>query len=675
MTRLGTAGALLVGLVGVACGVIQLAQQAPPTANTCVDNGSCASEFPEAGAEAGTPTCQAGSCVSATGGFIPILVVSPPSGAANIGGATFGIPGGALPTTVVHAPGNACADFSCIPLPPMANGTDGTLSVGLALAVSLWPPAGLRPNQPDPNPGDLDPTTLPVKVVLHPMWVDPVTGTPMDATSLGLPLNDIVASNGCPTTNGLAPQPTMSDAGGGAFAYCAYMPQPYAPSQPSGDYEVEIVPSSPFDVFPPSIQVMPIPLAAATLDQLPFIFPSVVYEQLNTDLGKNPIRSVSLPITTDPGALPTTGLAGWHMYYENADGRRISSIATLTSDNPQTVVLYDATGSDIKADGDFLFVDPPAGVDLPRMSFTALSGSFNLAAYPALPPPVVTSGFVRRSDNLTATTAQITFLADGTASAYLVGTAGNGSPQLDQLLYMKTVTTDTQGQYSASLPPGVYRVYVVPDDPTLALTISSEQVLNTGAVGLHANPRIHVKGQVVLGNGTPVYGADVLVGSSADLPLAIPRDDVLARPREARGVTDASGHFDVLSDPPPSVPAGFPGPLDVSIRPLPGTNLPWIVRTNVQSNLDDGGVPEDVTLPAMVMPLPTPYPPTGSPGVLTDSSGSAIPNALVRAYAFPPPLPPLVDGGTPLSRGARLIGMTTTDESGNFQLFVVPPDP
>ena len=182
----------------------------------------------------------------------------------------------------------------------------------------------------------------------------------------------------------------------------------------------------------------------------------------------------------------------------------------------------------------------------------------------------------------------------------------------------------------------------------------------------------------MLGNGTAVYGATVVVGASADLPLAVPPDDVLARPRESRGTTDANGYFDVLSDlPAAGRPGVVAGAIDVSVRPLDGTHLPWVVLTNVQSAVDDGGAPRDINLPVITLPLPTPYPPSGSPSVpgeLTDSSGNALPGALVRAYAFPA-MPPTADGGTPRPRGARLIGMTQTDDHGSFQLFVVPPDP
>ena len=80
-----------------------------------------------------------------------------------------------------------------------------------------------------------------------------------------------------------------------------------------------------------------------------------------------------------------------------------------------------------------------------------------------------------------------------------------------------------------------------------------------------------------------------------------------------------------------------------------------------------------LTIPTVTIPAPVTFPPT-SVGVLTDSLGNPIPHTIVRAYAFPQPAVAL-DGGAAQSRGARLVGMTTSDANGNFQLFVAPPDP
>jgi hypothetical protein len=286
----------------------------------------------------------------------------------------------------------------------------------------------------------------------------------------------------------------------------------------------------------------------------------------------------------------------------------------------------------------------------------------------------------------TQTTGRLTFVADGNTS--FVSSTADGMTAVARLLYEKTVETTTDPKcgaspcWSTSLPVGTYRVYAVPDDPQSAVTITDTHLVSITGQGdtFYVNPRTHVRGRVVLGNGVPVYGADVVISPSADSPLNTPPDDVLARVRESHGTTDANGYFDVLSDPTAPARAGFSaGAADLSVRPPDGTHLPWIVLTNLiipPSSSNDGGIGTTLKLPTLTMPLPSTYPPTapGAAGTLTDSHGIVLPHAIIRAYAFPTLVTP-PDGGTPTTRAARLIGMTTSDSSGNFQLFTVPPDP
>ncbi len=115
--------------------------------------------------------------------------------------------------------------------------------------------------------------------------------------------------------------------------------------------------------------------------------------------------------------------------------------------------------------------------------------------------------------------------------------------------------------------------------------------------------------------------------------------------------------------------------MDISIRPRDGTNFPWVVLMNRTVPLSDGadaGGQLTLSLPDVVVPAPSRF--TQKPmGELTDNVGNPISHAVVRAYAFPP-LTQGPDGGAPVTRGARLVGMTFTDESAFFQLFLAPPE-
>jgi hypothetical protein len=525
----------------------------------------------------------------------------------------------------------------------------------------MWPP-GLRPNKKDSKG-----TSLPVNVAFHPMWKDPASQQPLLATTLGLPLADVFAYTQTVVQPGLVPpQPTTSDAST-PFVFTGLLPQPYSVGDPSDFYLMEMVPQEPFDVFPPTVTSVSVPLVG--LGTVPSPFAPVTYN--NPVVPSSPVRQRPQNGTYHVQALAgAPDLTGWKVYIVDGDRRRISSVHLLAGQTDD-FVLYDATGR-VDQTNETLFIDPPV-VDYPRLDTPAL-GSPGLIPfsfiYPALPPAVTVEGFVYRPDMITPTVASITFVADGSSTGAVFGT--DGTTPINQLLYTKTISTTAGGQWAAmSVPPGLYRAYVIPQDPTLALTVQP-QTFNLVSPqlghGLHANARTHVKGRVVLGDGTPIYNATVVIDSSADAPFAIPKDDVLMRPRETQGHTDVNGYFDVLSD---------SGAVDISVRPQDGTRFPWAVLTNrivPPSSGSDAGTAGTLTLPNVVIPLPTPYPTSGAPGLLTDSTGVPLPHAVVRAYAFPTLTAP-PDGGTPASRGARLIGLTITDDTGAFQLFTAPPDP
>jgi len=678
----------------LACGVINLVPGPLAPVNTCNDITACEGTFPEAGIDAGVVACVGGACSG--GGFAPILVVTMPlelativtNGPAPPPGSTVAIPSSRLQEIDPEQPrpGGACAVAAtrCVSLPPFATGSDGYLNVNIGVARPLWPPNGLRPNESD---NSSNPTTLPVTVTFHPMWLDPATNTTLPATKLGLPLADVLGTEGTAfplfaPTNSDASRPPQG------CIFQGTIPQPYAPStldglnlDPAQFYTLEVVPIDPFAVFPPFIGprnpnnglVTPLSVAALQYQLAPSPFDLHQYVPLYDVLNNVVFPHPSPPNAYHVGELPgAPSLAGWHVYVVNADGHRVSGTVTLPGGPDQPINIYEATETNGQP-SETLFIDPPTGVDLPRYTVTSIGGiiqgpDFDYPALPALTYPygVTVSGFVRRADTLATATARISFVVDGT-NTFVAGTDGT-STQTGSLIYSKNATTIAAGQYATLLPPGVFRVYVMPDDDGLALTVTDSQpVTMQGGSGqtLFVNPRTHVKGRVVLGNGTPVYAADVVIGASADAPF-MPNIDTLALPRESRGTTDENGFFDVLAD---------PGPVDISIRPRDGTNYPWVVLTNrnvLPNNPADGGLPSVLTLADVVVPLPSIYQQGTASEVLTDSNGIALPHAVVRAYAFPPPFS-ASDAGTTPTRGARLIGATVTDDNAAFQLFVTPP--
>lgn len=680
MTRVRVAMLAAIGLA-LACGVIAMPVVPLAPTNTCGTDEDCASAFPDSGASA---ACTGSACVNTASAFRPILVVDVPTTAPNGGGVTFALPDNYILELPPAPPGcaNIPASATCFFLPPIASVQSGVLQVGQSLGRALWPPGGLRPNMTDQ-----DPTTLPTRAVFHPMWIDPVSGNPMLATLLGLPLPDLIASQ---TTSsgigGLLLAPTNGTSQVPGFVFSANLPQPLAPTDPSIFYALDITPSAPYDVFPPLVRPIfpreevdggpPDPMftnglqvspPSATLTPLTLnISASIpVFDTINTT---TPVYQHTLEIDEAAGAV---SLQGWNAYFVDVNGRRVSGLLTLGPGPTRSVIAFEAYDMIAAVQTQTLVIAPPPTLDMPSLQVpgNALAGAHT---YEPLPAPPNVSGAVQRSDQLgVQVSAHVTFFANGLSSdATLVHADSSLAPELD---YQKIVATDASGNYATTLPPGSLRAYVVPDDPTLAITLNDfvlapSPATQTGKT-LLANPRTHVKGRVVLANGTPVYAANVVISPSADLPLTPSGDDPLLHPRETQGTTDVNGMFDVPSD---------PGQVDISIRPQDGTQFPWVVLTSrtvsPSVNATDGGAGAGaLTLATITIPLPTTFPPQ-QVGVLTDALGNPLANTMIRAYAFPPAaLAP--DGGTVQSRGARLLGATTSDESGNFQLFLAPPDP
>jgi hypothetical protein len=647
--------------------------------NACADNTSCDKTFADADVP---PQCFGGSCVGARA-VHPILVVTvpenPPSPTIGLGGMTFALPETYETVRPKHQPSLCRTDVECDFLPPLSNVTNGNLLVSPSLGVALWPPSGLRPAQPDSKN-----TSLPIHAVLHPMWTD-ASGNLVLASKLGLPLGDIRAvSLPVPFLSG----PTTSPKQKQGYVFSALVPSPLEVDA-SGSYLLEVVPDAPFGVFPPYVS-RPVPAAdLATAD--PRYLPITVPPQGDVDLfnflpaedvlnppGSPPVYRYDFEFDEAPGA---PSLAGWTAHIDDGDGRRVSGLVTLPAGATKQVAFYEATGTSDQS-GETLFVDPPGGVDLPRLEVRATATSIvpTQLSYPALAGRVQASGFVFRSDTPQAASATVVFYANGQDTGqnptFLI--EGDGTTSANTLAYVKRIATTSAGQWATTLPPGTLRAYVIPDDPTLALTVNNGWQLQApgptvpdiqNGKTLVVNPRAHVRGRVILPDGTPVYAADVVIDPSADDPLkpsSDPNSDPLARPREVSGQTDAFGRFDIPSD---------PGLVDISIRPRDGTRLPWVfVNATVPIDVasDAGAATDGLTIPDVVVPLPTPFVQSATTGVLTDSLGNPLPGALIRAYAFPASNP-TPDGGAPLPHAARQVGATVTDATGLFQLFVTEP--
>jgi hypothetical protein len=665
------AAATVTALAAFACGVVTLQPDPIAPVNECTDDPGCAKIF----VEAGLGSCNGGAC--STTGFVPFVVVAVPQDQANIGSSTIALPsnyasvrgtlaqkGGLPPSPLCLSAQQNAPTTECDPIPPLATFANGTLQIDVGFDSTLYP-GGLRPN----NPATLGAVTfMPVNISVEMLWKDPATGTFAPARKLGIALDDIVGF--LQTLPVATAGPTNSDATVPGFAFGAKVPQPLSPDSVNAlAYRMHLVPPNPYASIPP----ITLPPITALLLQPGFqpvsqALPTIAYKTPVTDGGT--MQAHTYQINEAPSA---PSLEGWTAHIDDQNGYRVSGTIVLPAGASKSVTLYEATsvqsqGGDPTPGPDryveTLYLDPPKGSTLPRFFAEAKGSIVGPFTYPALPCIVALSGRVLTSDTLQPASAQVEFVANGKTNSLFEADLTTSAP----LLFSAKTTTISDGQYIIDVYPGTPRVYVVPDDPDLALTTFDKPIsglsCTVNAQSLFVNRRTHVKGRVLLPNGTPVFAADVIISASADSPF-LPKDDPLARPREVRGTTDTNGLFDLPSDP------GF---VDISIRPRDTTNFPWVVLTNRVVPPNDGtdaGTLVTLNVSDVVIPEPSRYTQTAA-GVLTDSVGNPIVHAIVRAYAFPPSATG-VDGGAPQTRGARLLGMTVTDESAKFQLFVVPP--
>ncbi len=651
-----TVAALAAGGIGaaLACGVITIPPEPMAPANTCTDDPSCGVLFPEAGT---APTCQGGACSAQTfPDGNPILVVAIPRDHGSLlGGVTTSLPTNYATLRISNLPGACKAPngVECDPVPPLTTFSHGSLVVASGLDIAMWPPSGLRPLK---DSLDTKPTSLPANVTFEMRFKDPATQSYFLARTLGILLDDVQGTE-AQNFQLLGPSTTTSNQPG--YELTAQVPQPLSHDDPMSEYTMNIVPTDPFTTFPPFVRTIGTPLSVTGIGPLEAPFQQIEYSQGDGGI----VFEHQYEVDEDPGA---PSLAGWTMHIDDAEGHRVSGAVVLGPGAKKTnISVFEATGTQSQNE-EMLFIDPPPGVDLPRYTSPAIAGQiFGPFTYPALPPSVTLEGSVLTSDFQPAG-AHLIFAANG-ATNYVL--EADGTTPAPSLVYNKMIATTSSAQYSVTLPPGNLHVYVVPDDPSLALTeldklVSPSSQPQKGAT-LTVRRRSHVKGRVLLPNGTPMFAAQVVVGASADSAF-LPNDDPLARPRESRGTTDVNGNFDVLSD---------SGTVDISIRPHEGTSFPWVVIMNRKvpiSDGADGGGPLTLTVGDVVVPVPSRY--TQAPtGELVDFRGVPITHGVVRAYAFPKPVP-TPDGGPPATRAARLIGLTTTDDSGYFQLFLAPPE-
>ena len=597
----------------VACGPVAGAPPSPAPINACPDHPCEAYRpFTPGGADA---QCSAGSCeVNAKIDYT--LVVSLPDTSFYGPGLSFAIPFASL----FQGATDKCPARSCAQLPRVA------------AASGYYQPTRSVQDPPDASPGGVgyfvgQNVVLPVHASYVPL-ASLGGGLPTDATTFGLPLATTVGD----VTFALGGIP--GPGGGPSAGFYAVLPP--------GLYERRIMPDPPFDAaFPPDVSIVT-------------LAPGVSFDRdiLNAldKVGQATIPSVTL--SRDDGG----SLDGWSAYLRDQSSlRRLSAIANVGPGNAIGAGSYHVflftnhhppavAGVANPLIGTELVVVPPRDVDaMPTLVTPALAGVLEQAAYPTIPAPASVRGSVTSTVDSVPLAADIVFTS---TKIYLTTSSPSFTTNLTYTTRVSTDVPATQGdatptdaRYAVRLPRGEYDVVVSPRDPAFAkkafqLIVDVENDPQDGK-NLEVDRKRVLAGTALVTDGRPLASAEIEASPAASLlDGSTPASHW---PRAATTTADLAGNFSLALD---------PGTYDITVRPAPGSRLPWVVSASRVVGASDARL-DPIEIPA---PIPAGL-------LLVDPSTNPVIGAIVRVFAVP-------TGGTAFVE----IGRAMTDAAGHYDM-------
>jgi hypothetical protein len=603
----------------LACGPIQAPSRSDAPMNACPEHPCSA--YAQSGP---APLCNARQCLVASEFSNLVLVVSLPQDSPFASERTLSLP---LDSFLVAPPpqGASCPTQRCAWLPGLAEITGIFQAIPSDATDVGW------------NLGNPGLTWLPAQATYRPVWTPPNGGSPVDATSLGLPA-EAVSGNVIPAP-GLGTIPPGPSGGTSMVSQVTNLPP--------GQYELTLTPVPPLDrAFPPDVEIVDVSAGVQRAQ---------VNVALDKTRGTDPSGSLTYPtfdITRDDG------LDGWSAYLRDATTlRRISNLVTLSgitvsgvqlfTDHHPPPVLPAAPDALTNAQ---LVVEPPQGQPIPTYVASVTGGLIpRNEQYSSLPPNLTVSGRVTAADG-SPLEAELEFEATG------IDEIRSGKVDLNTQNFVYGARTNAQldatgaSTYSIALPQGEYRVSIRPTDATAAVTIVPQPLPvdsahpRTGIV-FAANPPQIVQGVAAVADGRPLAGAMIDV-----LPVgcAAPPTSPSCMPRAAQTTTADDGSFAF------GLGKGTPG-LDqgsyvLRVRPADGTRLPWVFAP--------GGLlvgPTPVVEPLVAIPAPA------YAGLrLYDPASNPVVNAVVRMFALQPQGP------------AIEVARAITDTNGDYDMYLAP---
>jgi hypothetical protein len=410
-------------------------------------------------------------------------------------------------------------------------------------------------------------------------------------------------------------------------------------------YELVVLPSSDMVMVPaqepaPAIRSLPplyllLPIAEGDPSEpfrIDISFPAGLADDctVNRDIGCTFRAAIYSRDNEGQIDLPEAGLQVRAI--DKQTGRVVSSIAETDSDgrfairvsNDASNYLIRITSSAgrapfpaVSVDPDLLFVDNPLDklIYIPRLA------------------PVQVSGSVRDKIGRAVPGATVRFLSTKIFGGVQLGLEGT---------FSGSATTAEDGSFGTELLTGFYSITVTPPEDIAnnwgihyADAAVGEEV--TEIATLLVPSQINLSGTVSTFRNGAAPGVTVLA-------RARPAADPSSVHRSQEVVSDDLGDFAMSVD---------IGVYDVQVKLPAESGFAWLVEPELRMSLDEGDLRREYRLD----------PPVVVDGVIRNSDGEPVPNALVRGYVFKPS-----SGGTrPLQVAEAVSG-----EDGGYRLLIAP---
>ena len=575
--------------------------------------------------------CESASCIESPA---YVLLVSLPTDSAFSPGLTYAISGDTLFSQ--SAPTSECAPLDCAHLPSLIP-VRGHYSVTNEEQLDL----GFYLDNP------ITDTVLPAQATYRFLWPQSAPcGSQLKSTQIGIA--PVMSREAVFTGTGLPPGPDD----GGTVGFEAEI-------QP-GCYELTLQPDSPFDeAFPPYVTDVSVTLS-------------------------DPYEAYSLtPDFTTVQVSRQLGLNGWRAFLRDATTLRpVSGARLLQGVTVRSLVLATShiTSSVDALTNREVVIAPPDGQAIPTQHIPVAGTTVDPICYPSMPGPVAYNFTVTEDDQQDPVEADLLFQTTGVyayapSNPCLVpvlsdaGLADSGNEGASQPAFLNNATLEFSAQghtsfdagtegwsLSVALPPGEYRVVVRPSD--LAHSVVSQSIVvfpnltdaGTRQASFLAPSTVTVSGSVYVADGRPLNQASVVgIPVSCEQSASSATDACLPKAQSTTTGTDGSFSFQLDH-----------GEYFLSIRPVEGTGLPWLVPS-APFQVSDAGV----SLPPVYVPAPTHVRLR-----FEDAHDNPIVGATVRVVTAP--------NSASTAAGAAVsfeIGHGITDEAGSVELILPPPSP